>query len=98
TLLTVKADATVAAGPEPRALHDLSLMGQAMQVSTTNYVWYEFLLIRLAAGVWDVGGTDAMREYHRQLGHRNLSPDQVIDRLARIAPAVANTLGDWPHI
>lgn len=97
-LLSVMADATVAAGPEPWALQDLSLMGQAMQVSTTNYVWYEFLLIRLAAEIWDTGGADAMRDYHRQLGHRNLPPDQVIARLAGIAPAVADALGTWPHI
>jgi hypothetical protein len=97
-LLSVMADATVAAGPEPWALQDLSLMGGSMQVSTTNYVWYEFLLIRLAAEIWDAGGADAMRDYHRQLGNRDLRHDQVLDRLAGIAPAVADALGNWPRI
>jgi hypothetical protein len=97
-LLSVMADATVAAGPEPWALRDLSHMGQAMQASTTNYVWYEFLLIRLAAEIWDAGGADAMRDYHRQLGHRNLTADQITARVAAIAPAVADALRNWPHI
>ena len=96
-LLATMADATNDAGHEIWDLQDLALMGQSMQPGTvTNYVWYEFRLIRLAEQLWTASGEDGLREYQRLLGHPDLTHDQVVDRLAHLEPAVADAVRRWP--
>ena len=67
-------------------------MGESMQASVTNYVWYEFRLIRFAEQLWNASGEDGLRNYQRLLGHPELSYDQVVDRLSRLPPAVADAV------
>lgn len=95
-LLAVMTEATGAAGAGIWGMQDLSLMGQSMQASVTNYVWYEFGLIRLAEQLWAAGGEDGLRDYQRLLGHPDLTHDQVIERLSTLAPAVAESIRRWP--
>ena len=96
-LLAVMARATAAAGTGSWGMQDLSLMGQSMQASVTNYVWYEFGLIRLAEQLWAGGGEDSLRDFQRLLGHPDLSHDQVIERLSLLEPAVGDAVGRWPN-
>ena len=95
-LLAAVAEASVAAGPEIWDLQDLSLMGESMFQSVTNYVWYEFRLIRWAAQLWDAGGAEGLLDYQRLLGHPDLSPSDVIDGLGQLDPAVAAAIRRWP--
>ena len=95
-LLAVMAEATVDAGNGIWGMQHLSLMGQSMQASVTNYVWYEFRLIRLAEQLWVAGGEDSLRDYQRLLGHPDLPNDQVIERLSTLEPAVADAIRRWP--
>jgi len=95
-LLAVMAEATVDAGAGIWGMQDLSLMGLSMQTSVTNYVWYEFRLIRLAEQLWAASGADSLRDYQRLLGHPDLAHDQVIERIATVEPAVADALRRWP--
>jgi hypothetical protein len=95
-LLAVMADATIDAGHEIWNLQDLALMGESMQSSVTNYVWYEFRLIRLAERLWTAGGEDGLRDYQRLLGHPALTHDQVVDRLSQLEPTVADAVRGWP--
>ncbi len=94
--LAVVAEATIDAGHEVWAVQDLSLMGESLSDGVTNYLWYEFRLISLAAQLWDAGGADGLRDYQRLLGHPDLSPGDVIDRFDQIAPAVAAAIRRWP--
>lgn len=95
-LLSTMADATVDAGHDYWRLQDLALMGQSMQSSVTNYVWYEFRLIRLAEQLWAAGGEDSLRNFQRLLGHTELTHGQVVDRLSELEPAVADAVRRWP--
>lgn len=95
-LLAVMAQATLDAGQGIWGMQDLPLMGQSMGASVTNYVWYEFRLIRLAAQLWAVGGEDSLQDYQRLLGHPDLSHDQVVERLSTLEPAVADAIRRWP--
>lgn len=97
-LLTAMAEATVDAGHDIWDLQDLALMGASMQASVTNYVWYEFRLIRFAEQLWNTNGEDGLRDYQRLLGHPELSHDQVVDRLSRLDPAVADAVQRWPAL
>jgi hypothetical protein len=96
SLLSTMADATIDAGHEIWDLQDLALMGESVQASITNYVWYEFRLIRLAEQLWIAGGEDALRDYQRLLGHPDLTHDQVVDRLSQLDPVVADAVRRWP--
>ncbi|MFZ1288174.1 MAG: hypothetical protein WAR57_14175 [Candidatus Phosphoribacter sp.] len=96
-LLTAMADATIDAGHQSWGLQDLALMGQSMQTSVSNYVWYEFRLIRLAEQLWNANGEDGLLDYQRLLGQPKLTHDQVVDRLAQLEPAVAEAVRQWPH-
>lgn len=95
-LLAVLAQATVEAGNGIWGMQDLSLMGGSMQASVTNYVWYEFRLIRVAEQLWAAGGERALLDYQALLGHPDLSHDQVIERLSSLAPPVADAIRRWP--
>lgn len=96
-LLATMAEATIDAGHDIWELQDLELMGQSMQPGTvTNYVWYEFRLIRFAEQLWTAGGEDALRDYQRLLGHPALTHSQVVDRLAQLEPSVADAIRRWP--
>jgi hypothetical protein len=96
SLLSTMADATIDAGHEIWDLQDLALMGESVQASITNYVWYEFRLIRLAEQLWIAGGEDALRDYQRLLGHPDLTHDQVVDRLSQLDAVVADAVRRWP--
>ncbi|MGH3456704.1 hypothetical protein [Aeromicrobium sp.] len=95
-LLAAMAEATTDAGNDIWDLQDLALMGESMQTSVTNYVWYEFRLIRLAEQLWNAGGEDALRDYQRLLGHPELTHEQVVDRLSQLEPSVADAIRRWP--
>lgn len=95
-LLATMAEATIDARNGIWDLHDLALMGQSMQTSVTNYIWYEFRLIRLAEQLWTTTGQDGLRDYQRLLGHPELTHDQVVDRLSRLEPEVADAVRRWP--
>lgn len=95
-LLAAMADATIDAGHAFWDLQDLALMGESAQAGVTNYVWYEFRLIRLAAQLWTAGGEDGLRDYQRLLGHPELTHDQVVDRLSQLEPTVADAVLRWP--
>lgn len=95
-LLAAMADATLDAGHGHFDLQDLPLMGQSMQTSVTNYVWFEFRLIRFAEQLWNACGQDGLRDYQRLLGHPELSHDQTVDRLSQLDPAVADAVRRWP--
>lgn len=95
-LLATMAEATIDARNGIWNLHDLALMGQSMQTSVTNYIWYEFRLIRLAEQLWTATGQDGLRDYQRLLGHPELTHDQVVDRLSRLEPEVADAVRRWP--
>lgn len=95
-LLAAMAEATVDAGNGIWGMQDLSLMGHSMQVSVTNYVWYEFRLIRLAEQLWAAGAERTLLDYQRLLGRPDLSHDQVIKRLSALAPVVADAIRRWP--
>ena len=96
-LLTTMAEATIDAGHDIWELQDLELMGQSMQPGTvTNYVWYEFRLIRLAEQLWTAGGEDALRDYQRLLGHPELGHHQVVAELSQLDPEVADAVRRWP--
>jgi len=95
-LLTIMVEATIEAGNGVWDLQDLALMGQSMQTSVTNYVWYQFRLIRLAEQLWTAGGEDGFRDYQRLLGHPELTQDQVLDRLSELEPTVADAVRRWP--
>lgn len=95
-LLATMADASIDAGHEIWDLQDLTLMGESMQTSVTNYVWYEFRLIRLAEQLWAAGGEDGLRDYQRLLGNAELTHDQVVDRLDQLDPAAADAVRRWP--
>ena len=95
-LLRTMADATIDAGHEIWGMRDLALMVESMQASVTNYVWYEFRLIRLAERLWTAGGEDGLRDYQRLLGHPDLTHHQVVDRLSRLEPEVADAVRRWP--
>ena len=95
-LLATMAEATIDARNGIWDLHDLALMGQSMQTSVTNYIWYEFRLIRLAEQLWTATGQDGLRDYQRLLGHPELTHDQVVDRLSRLEPEVADAVRRWP--
>ncbi len=77
-------------------MRDLNSMGQSLQASTTNYVWYEFMLIGLAESIWSTGGTDAMLAFQRTLGDPSLGSDTIVERLRAIDPKVADAILDWP--
>lgn len=95
-LLNSMAEATIDAGHDIWDLQELALMGQSMQTSVTNYVWYEFRLIRLAEQLWTAGGEGAIRDYQRLLGHPQLDHDEVVERLSQLAPSVADAVRRWP--
>ena len=95
-LLTAMTEATIDAGPDVWDLQELALMGRSMQVSVTNYVWYEFRLIRFAGQLWDSNGPQGLLDYQRLLGDRALSHDQVLERLSRLDPGVAEAVRRWP--
>ena len=95
-LLAAMAEATIDAASAIWDLQDLALMGESMQTSVTNYVWYEFRLIRFAEQLWNAGGEDTLRDYQRLLGHPELTHDQVVDRLSQLEPAVADAVRRWP--
>lgn len=95
-MLAVMVEATLDAGTGIWEMQDLALMGQSMQASVTNYVWYEFRLIRLAEMLWTTGGEDALRDYQRLLGHPELTHNQAMDRLSQLEPEVANAVRRWP--
>lgn len=95
-LLTTMADATIDAGHDIWDLQDLALMGESTRDGVTNYVWYEFRLIRLAEQLWSARGEDGLRDYQSLLGHPDLTHDQVVDRLSRLEPAVADAVRRWP--
>jgi hypothetical protein len=95
-LLTAMADATIDAGHQIWGLQELALMGQSMQSSVTNYVWYEFRLIRLAEQLWNANGEQGLLDYQQLLGHPELPHNQVVDRLSRLEPAVAAAVRRWP--
>lgn len=97
-LLSTMAEATVAAGAAPWPMQDLALMGMSMQASVTNYVWYQFLLIRLAERLWRTGAEQGLLDYQRLLGHPDLSPDDVMARLAELDGHVADSVRRWPHV
>ncbi|WP_154402647.1 hypothetical protein [Nocardioides speluncae] len=95
-LLAAMAEATLEAGHQIWDLQELARMGDSMQASVTNYVWYEFRLIRLAAQLWEAGGDDVLRDYQRLLGHPDLTHGQIVERLFRLEPAVAGAISRWP--
>lgn len=95
-LLQATVEATIDAGNGIWDLQDLAQMGESMQTSVTNYVWFEFRLIRLAEQLWTACGDDGLREYQRLLGHPELTHDQVVDRLSQLEPAVADAVRRWP--
>jgi hypothetical protein len=95
-LLTTMAEATIDAGHDIWDLQDLALMGQSMQTSVTNYVWYEFRLIRLAEELWTAGGEQGICDYQRLLGDPELEPRQVVERPSQLEPAVADAVRRWP--
>jgi hypothetical protein len=98
TLLSTMARATRAAGPDPWPMTNLDAMGQSMQASTINYVWYEFMLVGFAESIWNTGGADAMVAFQRTLGDPSLRPDEVLDRLDAIDAAVAEAVRSWPTL
>ncbi len=95
-LLQAMAEATVDAGNGIWDLQDLALMGESMHTSVTNYVWYEFRLIRLAEQLWTAGGEDGLRDYQRLLGKPDLTHVEVVERLSQLEPAVADAVHRWP--
>lgn len=95
-LLEAMAEATVDAGHEIWDLQDLALMGGSMRASVTNYVWFEFRLIRLAEQLWTTSADEGLRDYQRLLGHPQLTHDQVVNRLSQLDPAVAEAVRRWP--
>ncbi|TDO44519.1 hypothetical protein EV643_11517 [Kribbella sp. VKM Ac-2527] len=95
-LLAAMVEATLDAGSDIWDLQDLSLMGESMRSSVTNYVWYEFRLIRFAEQLWNTGGEEGLLAYQRLLGHPDLSPDQVINLMSQLDPAVADAIRRWP--
>jgi len=95
-LLTAIVDATIDAGHDIWNLQDLARMGQSMQTSVTNYVWYEFRLIRYAEQLWNACGEGVLRDYHRLLGHPELSHSKIVARLSQLDPAVAEAVRRWP--
>lgn len=95
-LLATMANATIDAGHDIWNLQDLALMGESMQTSVTNYVWYEFRLIRFAEQLWNAGAEDALRDYQPLLGDPELAHDQIVERLSRLEPAVADAVRRWP--
>ncbi|GAB3861976.1 hypothetical protein GCM10028801_26760 [Nocardioides maradonensis] len=99
TLLAAMAAATLDAGYEVWRVTDLELMGPSIEMAgVTNYVWYEFRLIHLAGQLWDAVGTSSLRSFHQLLGHPELTPEQVVERLSRLEPAVAGAIRRWPAI
>lgn len=95
-LLAALTEATIDAGNGIWDLQDLALMGESMQTSVTNYVWYQFRLIRFAEQLWTAGQEDGLRDYQQLLGHPELTRDQVVDLLSRLEPAVADAVRRWP--
>lgn len=95
-LLATLTAAARAAGPKPWPFNELAAMGQSMQASVSNYVWFEFMLIGFAESIWNSGGVDAMVAFQQTLGEPTLSPDAVVQRLAAIDPAVADAVRAWP--
>ena len=96
-LLAAMTDATIDAGNGIWDLQDLDQMGTSMQTSVTNYVWYEFRLIRFAEQLWAAGGEDGLRDYQRLLGHPELTHDEVVGRLSQLEPAVGDAVRRWPN-
>lgn len=89
-------EATIDAGHEIWDLQDLALMGESMQTGVTNYVWFEFRLIRFAEQLWTACGEAGLRDYQRLLGHPELTHDQVVNRLSQLEPEVADAVRRWP--
>lgn len=96
-LLSAMANATAEAGAHIWPMTDLDLMGQSMQASTTNYVWYEFMLIRWAESIWNTGGEQAIRDFQDSLGDPTLDRDEIVRRLAAIDTGVAESVLNWPN-
>ena len=95
-LLSTMVSAARAVGPHPWPMRELGLMGQSMQASTSNYVWYEFMLIGLAQSIWETGGAETLPVFQRTLGDPTLDRATVVDRLRQLDPAVADAVRDWP--
>lgn len=75
----------------------LASMTESTHVDVSNYVWYQFRLIALAQQLWDACGPGVLGIFQQSLGHPELTPDEVVRRLAEIAPDVADAVKRWPN-
>jgi hypothetical protein len=96
-LLTALVPATRKVPGQAWPFHELGLMTESMRADVLHYVWYEFRLIGLAQVLWDVGGPDVLARFHEALGRPELTPEEVVRRLDRLAPAVADEVRRWPE-
>jgi hypothetical protein len=93
--ICVAARALPASATPVRALND---MGRSFEFANgaALYCWFEFMLINCAKRIWEAGGRDALREFHRTLRDPGLHDDEISARLSTIHPEAARSIIDWP--
>ncbi len=88
--------ASYSAGPQPWTVQDLNHMAASLAEGPLNYCWFEFMLIRLAQQIWELGGSAAFAQVHDTL-RKPLTDDEILSRLADIHPDIAATVRQWPY-
>jgi hypothetical protein len=83
------------AGTAPWAVRELNRMEDSLAHGPLNYCWFEFMLIRLAQQVWELGGRVAFARIRDTL-RQPLTDNEILDRFADIHPNIAMSIRNWP--
>jgi hypothetical protein len=79
-------------------LHRMHESATAADAETTNYVWFEFGLQKLAKHLWEECGATALKHISATLHGPILNDDQLVAVLDELDPTVADSVRSWPSI